>query len=140
MGMFEWLGESWNPGPSGRLELNGDAPVRRIWLPFTLVRFSLTVGLLPVVVGAALWAGSGEPFQGFAAGAVYVAYLVVGYVIRPNPDTSNVGMLGGLVDHPFRVSDDWNRFLVMLGLLLFPGYLLARPIAELFAYLSGDAR
>ncbi len=45
-------------------------------------------------------------------------YLLISGVVRPRPDTTNVGWLGGLVDHPFRWSDDVNRLLILLLVLL----------------------
>jgi hypothetical protein len=44
-----------------------------------------------------------------------------------------------MIDHPFRLGDDWNRWLWSLQWLLFPGYLLARPVAEMFYWLAGEA-
>src|SRR5262245_30819608 len=105
-------------GEVGSVELGGgDAP--RPSLGWTLVKVAVAVAL---VVGAWRLAVSfewplGDPrLQGAA-----VSYLLLAWLIRPAPDTSNLGWFGGLVDDPFRVTDDWNRLLLWLGLLLLPG-------------------
>lgn len=52
-------------------------------------------------------------------------YSSAGYFILPDPDYTNVGWLGGLIDNPFRVSDDLNRMLLFIMILLMPGRLIA---------------
>jgi len=59
--------------------------------------------------------------HGLGATLACLAYVVVGTLLRPEPDLSNVGLLGGLIDHPFRLSDDVNRFLIFLLVFLWPG-------------------
>lgn len=141
MSLFEWFGESVDPGERGSLEVKVDR-ISKVWVGFMLIRFGLTLGLffgLPLT--ATFWFGVAEmnPTAGLITAAAFLLYLVVGYFVRATPDTSNLGLFGGLVDHPFRWSDDWNRNLLGLQLLLFPGYVLARPVAELFYWLAGEA-
>lgn len=38
--------------------------------------------------------------------------------------------LGGLIDHPFRYSDDINRLLIFLSLLLLPGRMVAMGLID----------
>ena len=38
------------------------------------------------------------------------------------------GMVGGLINNPFRITDNFNRFLLFLKLLLLPGRLVAQAI------------
>lgn len=59
------------------------------------------------------------------------AYLVAAYLLRPSPDYSNIGFLGGLIDHPFRYSDDINRFLMFLLAFLWPGRFVATAIMDI---------
>jgi hypothetical protein len=49
---------------------------------------------------------------------VAIAYLILSYFVHPRAETGNMGWLGGLVDNPFRLTDDVNRWLVVLELLL----------------------
>jgi len=48
-------------------------------------------------------------------------YLLISFLWTPSPDTSDLGYFGGLSDNPFSFSDDWNRFLLSVNLLLYPG-------------------
>ncbi|MCB9689528.1 MAG: hypothetical protein H6735_31110 [Alphaproteobacteria bacterium] len=139
MSLFEWWGESWNPGGTGGVEVRGDR-IGTVWLGFTLVRFALTLAAtvaLPLAV--TFWGGGMNPVGGLAAGGGWLLYLALGYFVRPEPDMSNLGLFGGLIDHPFRWSDDLNRSLLFFKLALFPGYFLARPVAEVFYWLAGEA-
>lgn len=123
----------------GRVDVENQ-PVHVVWLPFTLLRFGLTMGVLVAVpLVAATWSVPANPLWGALAAGALMLYLVVGYFLRPRPNLDNVGLAGGLIDHPFRWSDDGNRFLWQLQIALFPGYLLARPVAEVFYWLAGEA-
>ena len=55
-------------------------------------------------------------------------YCLISYKVIPQSDTSNIGLLGGLIDHPFRYSDDINRFLILLSILLYPGRFIATTL------------
>ena len=59
-----------------------------------------------------------------------IAYCLLGFFLRPEPDTSNMGWLGGLIDNPFRYSDDINRFLLFLKIFLVPGCFFAESVAD----------
>ena len=59
-----------------------------------------------------------------------VPYLLLAYFVKPLPDRSNLGWFGGWVNNPFRVSDNLNRFLLVLLLVLFPGRLLSIGLAD----------
>ena len=63
--------------------------------------------------------------------AVSLVYLAIAAAYRPEPDTSDLGWLGGLVDNPFRFSDNINRFLLFLLIVLWPGRLVADALADL---------
>ena len=59
-----------------------------------------------------------------------VGYVFAGGVLRPNPDTSDLGWFGGAVDNPFSFSDDRNRFLLGLQIVLLPGRLMSWSIVS----------
>lgn len=138
MDFFEWWYRSSDNGPVGSVE-TGREKVISVWLPFTVVRFFLTFALLigSIVVGT-FYDVAPQPLHGALAGGAFLLYLYVGYFIRPRPDLSNLGYAGGLIGDPFRYSDDRNRRLLFFAALLLPGYLLARPVVELFAYIAGE--
>ncbi|PCJ58161.1 MAG: hypothetical protein COA79_14170 [Planctomycetota bacterium] len=52
-------------------------------------------------------------------------YCLAGYFIKPKPDTSDMGYAGGLIDNPFSFSDDVNRGLLTLKIILIPGVFFA---------------
>jgi hypothetical protein len=58
-------------------------------------------------------------------------YLVIAYFVRPKPDYDNLGYFGGLINKPFDYTDDWNRFLLNLKILLLPGVIVSEIIVDL---------
>ncbi len=136
MSLFEWLGESHNPGSQGSLSF--EKPGRRRPTGNVLARFVLAVTLV-AAAGFFLVAISPSIVDHAAVAAgIFAAYLVLSYFARPEPDTSNVGLLGGLIDHPFRYSDDINRFLWFLKVVLFPGRFIAEAIVDIFRLLRSS--
>ena len=113
--MFEWFGELFDPGPIGDLE-GSPPPVRT--RSAVVVYACGGVGAVLVLGAVSLALRSSRPLASLGRLA---AYLALAYYVRPRPDYSNVGWLGGLVDHPLRWSDDANRFLAFLFCVLWPG-------------------
>ena len=54
-----------------------------------------------------------------------VIYSVISFIVTPKPDYDDIGIAGGLIDNPFSYSDDINRFLIFLKILLLPGRIIA---------------
>ena len=120
MSLFEWLGESFNPGPVGDIDASRE-PIFNQGIKRGWALFFMLIGLVLFGFSLRLILQSETKFWSFV---FFVIYLLFSYFLTPKPDTSNVGWLGGLVDHPFRISDDMNRFLVFLYLFLLPGKLV----------------
>jgi hypothetical protein len=76
--------------------------------------------LVPTLKTAACFAG------------IALAYALVGHFVRPQADTSNLGW-AGIFDNPFRYSDDINRFLLFLSILLWPGRFVIESLIDVFA-------
>jgi len=55
----------------------------------------------------------------------FALYVIVSHLLMATPERTNMGWLGGLVDNPFRISDDFNRLIFLLQILLLPGKLIA---------------
>ena len=70
------------------------------------------------------------------AAGLTLLYLVIAYLVHPQPDTSNIGWLGGLMDHPFRYSDDINRFLIFLVIALWPGRFVSESLVDVVLLLA----
>lgn len=123
MGFFEWLGDAIKPGPVGHIEVNtkggddGRWHPKAKWLVWLLTL--LGVGFLGVLI---YWiATSADVLNTIIASVVY---LVIARFFTPIPDDSNMGWAGGLINNPFRFSDNANRLLAILALLLIPGKII----------------
>lgn len=138
MSLFEWIGESFDPGPVGSLtprepDDEPHSPVVVI-IGFLLTMWALTGGILY----AWYWWGAEHPEWVLGLASGLLAYMMVGYLIRPRPDMSNVGWLGGFMDNPFRISDDVNRFLIFLAVILWPGGFMARSVVNMVRLVFGS--
>lgn len=125
MSLFEWLGESMNPGPIGTVDVGSEERRDRSGAAI-VVCFAISAVLL------GFWACLllGTWHVGAVKGLLGTAtYLVLAYFVHPRPDFDNIGWLGGLFDHPFRYSDDVNRFLMVLVVVLWPGRFVAESLA-----------
>jgi len=127
MKWLAWLLED-KPGPVGKLQV--DAPEDQVqslpkkWMIWTAILLGIAcweVGLL-WVVGQWPWL---RISQGLLKLGGLILYVWVSYRVSAKPDTSNLGWWGGLLDNPFRSSDNVNRWLLYLRLLLAPGKLMA---------------
>jgi len=129
MSFIEWFLEPANPGPVGKLGINlpesddDDKPPRKwlIWL-------TVIVGLL--LFGVGLYWVFQDLFYEKARSILlksgsFVLYILAGHFVTSRPDYTNVGWLGGVMDNPFRISDDYNRWLVLIEVVLLPGKLIA---------------
>jgi len=129
--MWEWHGEDLNPGGRGAVTIRWGLPERRPLGP------TLTYGLLGVIaLGCGLFLAMSkqdllDPRVVWLAVGVY---LLLAYMIRPEADRHNLGWGGGLMDNPFRWSDDVNRWLMFLMIALWPGRFIAEGLIGLAAY------
>lgn len=130
MSLFEWLGESFSPGNVGAIGVSARKRKkrRRIDVLACLVLSCFFIGLWFYAIWGVFEVQS---LKGLALVAVATfAYLVIAYFVHPQPDTENVGWFGGLRDNPFRVSDDINRCLVLLSIVLLPGRFIAESVVD----------
>ena len=131
MSLLELFGEEQDPGPMG--DFHGEEPPRQTrprWVLILRAAIGLAMIAAPLVI-----ASVGAPFSLGHVGLVamfLVVYLGLAYYLRPTPDYSNMGWLGGVIDDPFRYSDDVNRFLWFLKLVLWPGRFATTSIVDLF--------
>jgi hypothetical protein len=135
MSLLEWLGERRSPGPLGTVESGPPEPGN--WHPgFIVVCGVIAAAMLSGAIG---WLFSVIDSRGdFALSVFLVAlYCALGYWINPRPDYSNVGLLGGVVDHPFKWSDDYNRWLVFLRILLWPGRFISVSLRDVVLVARG---
>ncbi len=133
--MLEIIGEQVNPGSVGSFEFGGrrpDHPNHTAILVRTIIIGAISVALTvwAMVEGVAAYKiGYGV---GFA-----LTYVLAGWTFRPLPDTSNMGWLGGMMDNPFRWSDDLNRFMLFLKIVLWPGMIVADTLFDFVVFCCG---
>ena len=74
------------------------------------------------------------PLQGWqsiaVASGILLLYIGVAFFCIPKPDKGNLGIFGGMVDNPFRYSDDINRGLMFFGAILMPGRFVAGTMLD----------
>lgn len=118
MGLFEFFGERYNPGNIGKVEKNKCTTNCSVGMLIfkSIVSVAILVGVYMLISE-----GTFQIKRLLAYLGVMFVYCVISYWIIPKPDYSNVGWLGGLIDHPFRYSDDMNRMLFFLMIILYPG-------------------
>ena len=124
MHLSEWLGESFDPGAVGEVEVRAPERGRRTRRG-VLVR-AVVASVFVACVAVLALAYTGWPRLALLLGLP--AYMVLAYFVHPSADTSTVGGFGGLMDDPLRWSDDANRALVILGFLLPPGRFVAQAL------------
>lgn len=130
MSLFEWLGESVNPGPTGKTKFgarkrDGEPRVAVILRGF--IALVLLGGAVAILAGP-MAIHDLAVYRNVAIG--FSVYAFIAHFVHPEPDTSNMGYLGGIVDDPLRISDDHNRFLFFFGLFLAPGRFFAEALVD----------
>jgi hypothetical protein len=140
MSFFEWLGESYDPGPSGDTQFGPRDRGHRSRAN-VLTRVGISLGLLGgfgYMMDVQIGSWDFADYRNTAVGVFF--YSFVAYFVHPEPDTSNIGWLGGLIDHPFRYSDDVNRFLMFLLIFLLPGRFLSESFVDLMRLIRHSGR
>jgi hypothetical protein len=130
--LLEWLFER-RPGPVGSVDVT--APYTEA-LPLWQLLLRFAFAAIVVATAARVIMGADQPLMGSIA---FVTYLLAGYLVRPRPDHTNTGILG-FVDHPLKWTDDVNRFLIFLRVVLLPGRITAAAIRDVFAIALGRRR
>lgn len=62
-------------------------------------------------------------------------YLAASHWIIVQPDYNDMGWFGGMMDNPFSWSDDYNRSLATLRLLLVPGKFISGSLLRMWTLL-----
>lgn len=128
---MEWVGEGMDPGGRGAVTIRWGLPERRSLAPTLTYAIVAAVGL---GWGIFLAITKQDVVDVPIVLAVIGGYLVVGYMIRPEADRTNLGWGGGLFDNPFRWSDDLNRWLLFLMLALWPGRFIMEGLMGAVSY------
>lgn len=136
MWLLEWLGERRNPGPVGTFETGEPEPARGH--PGTIFLKAALALIGAIAVGLPIAETAQTPKDRIWLALATILYFAVAYWVTPRPDRSNMGLASGLFDHPFRLSDDTNRILAILAILLWPGKFVTVSLRDLVRYLRGN--
>jgi len=136
-GLFELIGEALDPGDQGSLAVT--APEVR-WRPGAWVVLHAAVALMilgTVVFFLVSWT---LPAWGWTVGwsVGLMLYFFMAHYFVPVADTGNLGWLGGVFDNPLRWSDDWNRLLIFLWIVLLPGRFVTIGVRDGLIWSFGD--
>ncbi len=137
MSLFEWLFDSQNPGPAGSIEEHENPQSTSSSIPVILyLLLAITALGIPFYLAdfPTNWQQRWGLYLSIWIGEII--YLILGFFVNARPNTSNVGWFGGLIDNPFRISDDFNRFLAVLKIILLPGRLIGLAIMNFISLLS----
>lgn len=122
---MKWLRELVEVSP--RRAAEPDSPQVSPQRPRGVLLARGAVGAGALTLGIAAASSATRPVQGFVA---LLAYLLVSALVVPRPDLSNLGWAGGLIDNPFRLSDDVNRFKAFWKVVLWPGRLVVTSMRD----------
>jgi hypothetical protein len=128
MGLFEILFERRNPGNIGNFQKN-NKPIRHVSIPILILKLIVSMSVVYELFYMTVL-HSFNLINSIVFTLFLLIYCLISYKVIPQPDTSNVGLLGGLIDHPFRYSDDLNRLLILCSILLYPGRFIATTVIE----------
>lgn len=135
MSFFEFLGESYNPGPTGHVERRKEGPrPPKNWVVLLwglLAAAALFIALYWIVESSVhnwkiLLLRTG----------MFLLYLIGSFHLRVHIPSHNIGLWGTPIDHPFRISDDYNRFLAFVEVILLPGRLVSQGLYHLYQLLK----
>ena len=139
MSLFEWWGESHNPGSIGGVDVQDLSQARKPHAGLAIVKFGLAFAscvAVPLVVATQVPEADllqvGGAFMGF------VTYILLSTMFTPRPDMTNIGYAGGLLNDPFRYSDDLNRGLLMLLIFSAPGRFLGSGVVDMYHLIASD--
>lgn len=138
MSWQEKMREGNNPGKMGTVKQADLSGPRRVNPVFAIVKFGLFFAAMvafPLVVTFQQEVTDPKVLVGSFLGLL--AYVTVSTVFTPEPDMSNIGMAGGLIDDPNRYSDDVNRNLMFLLIFTGPGRFLGSGVVDMYHLIVG---
>jgi len=136
MGIFEIIGELINPGPVGKVYLNDDDyNIRQKLIPLRFIVSLIIIGLIEYLLIFKTNSDIDSAYILKVNIGLFI-YLLISLFINIKPDYDNLGWVPFLINNPFRFSDNINRFLMILNLLLTPGKFISKSIIGFFRYLK----
>ncbi|TWT30029.1 hypothetical protein [Blastopirellula retiformator] len=153
-----WIFDTISSPTYGWTTRNGPSDCGTIEVNTTYVRqTSVAVVLFKSITSLAMLGGMGYwafhwqitqlllPSGAFSKLAIIVGvemmYVAIAFLFVPRPNYNNVGFLGGLVNNPWKYSDNYNRSLRTWRILLGPGRFISSAIldfAGMLGWMKGD--
>ena len=125
MGLIEFIGELIRPGKIGTVDITKRKKEKRIGM---LILKTILLVVIVVVLYYLIYGISFHIKGLLLFVSVMAVYSVAGYIVLPKPDYTNVGWFGGVFDNLFKISDDVNRMMVFITVLLMPGRLISTTV------------
>jgi hypothetical protein len=119
MGMLDPLEGKDVEGRVGSLELGED--LGRFRSRGQVLRDLVIASILvPDAVAAIVWMSPPVAAMATAVAGLLV-YCLVAFFVRARPNHDHIGHVAGTIGNPFRISDDANRALLLIAVILAPG-------------------
>lgn len=125
MGLIEFIGELIRPGKIGTVDITKRKKEKHLGM--LIAKTILSIAIVTVVYYL-IYGISFHITEVLLFITVMALYSAAGYFILPKPDYSNMGWFGGIFDNPFKISDDVNRMLVFVMIILMPGRLISTTV------------
>jgi hypothetical protein len=138
MGLLEYFFERKNPGNVGSIQREKQT-IKYISLPLVLIKIIISAFFVFGLFYLTVWQNL-SIINILIFIIILIFYCVISYQVIPRPDTTNMGLLGGLIDHPFKYTDDMNRFLLLLSVLMYPGRFVSTTIMQTLMLLKRSGR
>lgn len=130
MSIFEWFCERKNLEAVGSVEIKERVLPSRSNGAITF-RFLVAFALVSLFYYSLYSSASLITLKIFIVPSLLLLlYCFLGYFIKPKPDTSNMGWAGGLINNPFKITDNWNRNLMTLKIILMPGAFIVESFIQ----------
>jgi hypothetical protein len=114
-----------------RLNTYYDFCTKPVWM--VLLKLAIAAGMLSVgalIVGTIVSQFLPPLKMAGATAVILVLYVAVAFFFRPQANTDNMGWGLGLANDPFQYSDNINRFLFKLHMLLGPGRFCSETLLD----------
>jgi hypothetical protein len=135
MSVFEIIGEILNPGGVGEVRFDGKG--KHIEEKFIIIRFVISlliIGLYQYVFVITTEFNVDLAYVIRVNSALFF-YLVIAFFVTLYPDRDNLGWVPFIINNPFRISDNINRWMVFFKIILLPGRYVSRGIVCYIQYL-----
>src|SRR5690606_36467207 len=98
--------------------------------------FSLALVIVPYVLLVTYLSPLPE-WAPWVYGVAVFTYVGMAATVTPTFDTDEMGLLGGLIDNPFTLEDDFNRWSMGLAVVLMPGKIVVGTLAMTWQAVRG---